>query len=305
MAVIVRPVVLTYRVMSAPIHHRTSPPLRRRAQPPRDPRRRRSPGDGRRHRRALDRRPRQGHRNEQERPLRALRVEGGAPACDHRRRRGGVRRRRHRAGDAERRWPPRVEALCERFLSHVERGVFPGGCFFASVAAELDTRPGPVRDRITAFQSGWAELIAASLQRGPAPGRPRAKTRASSSSLSSSTRCSDMPTRCSCFRATARCSTWHAARSATASSGPELEILRLHERNELGAAGRELHQLPSSTSVAKAAVGNFVLARASPAPPRAMQMARSWIPGLWPITIADLTGSGTAQQLEEIRRRAA
>ncbi len=58
---------------------------------------------------------------------------------------------------------PRVEALCERFLSHVERGVFPGGCFFASVAAELDTRPGPVRDRITAFQSGWAERIAASL----------------------------------------------------------------------------------------------------------------------------------------------
>jgi len=58
---------------------------------------------------------------------------------------------------------PRVEALCERFLSHVEREVFPGGCFFASVAAELDTRPGPVRDRIAAFQSGWAERIASSL----------------------------------------------------------------------------------------------------------------------------------------------
>jgi AcrR family transcriptional regulator len=59
---------------------------------------------------------------------------------------------------------PRVEALCEGFLSHVERGVFPGGCFFASVAAELDTRPGPVRDRIAAFQSGWAELVASSLR---------------------------------------------------------------------------------------------------------------------------------------------
>jgi AcrR family transcriptional regulator len=58
----------------------------------------------------------------------------------------------------------RVEALCERFLSHVERGVFPGGCFFASVAAELDTRPGPVRDRIVAFQSGWTELIASGLR---------------------------------------------------------------------------------------------------------------------------------------------
>jgi AcrR family transcriptional regulator len=57
----------------------------------------------------------------------------------------------------------RVDALCERFLSHVERGVFPGGCFFSSVAAELDTRPGPVRDRIAVFQSGWAELIASAL----------------------------------------------------------------------------------------------------------------------------------------------
>jgi AcrR family transcriptional regulator len=58
---------------------------------------------------------------------------------------------------------PRVEALCEGFLSHVERGVFPGGCFFSSVAAELDTRPGPVRDRIAVFLSEWIGLIAASL----------------------------------------------------------------------------------------------------------------------------------------------
>lgn len=58
---------------------------------------------------------------------------------------------------------PRVEALCEGFLSHVERGVFPGGCFFASVTAELDTRPGPPRDRIAAVQSSWTELIASGL----------------------------------------------------------------------------------------------------------------------------------------------
>lgn len=37
----------------------------------------------------------------------------------------------------------RLEQLCDRYLSHVERGVFPGGCFFASTAAEWDTRPGP------------------------------------------------------------------------------------------------------------------------------------------------------------------
>jgi AcrR family transcriptional regulator len=53
----------------------------------------------------------------------------------------------------------RVEALCERFLSHVERGVFPGGCFFASAKTELDTRPGPVRDRVVAIQRAWTELM--------------------------------------------------------------------------------------------------------------------------------------------------
>src|SRR6188472_3204529 len=41
----------------------------------------------------------------------------------------------------------RLHALCESFLSYVERGVFPGGCFFAAATAEFDCKaPGPVRD---------------------------------------------------------------------------------------------------------------------------------------------------------------
>ena len=53
----------------------------------------------------------------------------------------------------------RVRALSERFLSHVGRNVFPGGCFFASAAAELDTRPGPVRERVVAVQRQWMDLF--------------------------------------------------------------------------------------------------------------------------------------------------
>jgi AcrR family transcriptional regulator len=49
----------------------------------------------------------------------------------------------------------RLWALSNEFLAHLERGVFPGGCFFASVAAEIDTRPGRVRDRIVEFIEGW------------------------------------------------------------------------------------------------------------------------------------------------------
>jgi AcrR family transcriptional regulator len=53
----------------------------------------------------------------------------------------------------------RLERLCERYLSYVERGVFPGGCFFASTAAEWDSREGPIRDRVRAVLTGWSELL--------------------------------------------------------------------------------------------------------------------------------------------------
>src|SRR5271170_2654060 len=32
----------------------------------------------------------------------------------------------------------RLSALCEAFLSYIERRVFPGGCFFAAAVAEFD-----------------------------------------------------------------------------------------------------------------------------------------------------------------------
>jgi AcrR family transcriptional regulator len=48
-----------------------------------------------------------------------------------------------------------LRALVDRFLSYLERRVFPGGCFFASVEVEFGTRPGAVQDRITATQRAW------------------------------------------------------------------------------------------------------------------------------------------------------
>ena len=62
----------------------------------------------------------------------------------------------------------RLEALCESFLIHLERRVFPGGCFFASVAAEFDTHPGPVKEAVASFLRGWLttlEDLAAAGQR--------------------------------------------------------------------------------------------------------------------------------------------
>jgi AcrR family transcriptional regulator len=54
---------------------------------------------------------------------------------------------------------PRLKALVGSFLSHLERRVFPGGCFFAAVAAELDTRPGPARDRVREVIDQWLSSL--------------------------------------------------------------------------------------------------------------------------------------------------
>ena len=58
----------------------------------------------------------------------------------------------------------RLETLCERFLSYVERGVFPGGCFFLSTAAEWDTRDGPIRDQVRTVLAGWTDLLEANVR---------------------------------------------------------------------------------------------------------------------------------------------
>jgi AcrR family transcriptional regulator len=58
----------------------------------------------------------------------------------------------------------RLRALAERFLDHVERQVFPGGCFFASVAAEMDTHPGPVRDKAIEVVEDWSEHLATAVR---------------------------------------------------------------------------------------------------------------------------------------------
>lgn len=47
----------------------------------------------------------------------------------------------------------RVKAFCDAYFAHLERQTFPGGCFFISVAAEFDSKPGPVRDYAVAAYS--------------------------------------------------------------------------------------------------------------------------------------------------------
>jgi AcrR family transcriptional regulator len=53
----------------------------------------------------------------------------------------------------------RLESLCEHFLAYLEKPVFPGGCFFASAEAELDTHPGPVREKLVEVMGSWLGLL--------------------------------------------------------------------------------------------------------------------------------------------------
>lgn len=50
---------------------------------------------------------------------------------------------------------PHLLALCEAWISYLERGVFPGGCFFAAAATEFDDRDGPVREAVARLTSLW------------------------------------------------------------------------------------------------------------------------------------------------------
>jgi AcrR family transcriptional regulator len=64
----------------------------------------------------------------------------------------------------------RLQQLLENFLRHVEDNVFPGGCFFASVAAEMDTHPGPVRDHAVQLTDEWLQQLMTAVREAQAEG---------------------------------------------------------------------------------------------------------------------------------------
>jgi len=65
----------------------------------------------------------------------------------------------------------RVWALCNSWLSYLERGVFPGGCFFWAVAEEFDSRrPGPVRDSVLEKKNYWSYTLQRAVLEAQAAG---------------------------------------------------------------------------------------------------------------------------------------
>jgi len=76
-------------------------------------------------------------------------------------------------GLAAPRGEPRVRALFERWLQWSRAGSGKGGCVFVSLAAELDDRPGPTRDRLARAQREWLGVLAGCFEVGIAEGHFR------------------------------------------------------------------------------------------------------------------------------------
>jgi AcrR family transcriptional regulator len=50
---------------------------------------------------------------------------------------------------------PRLRAIADAYLAHLDRNAYSGGCFWAATSVEYDDRPGPVRDAIAAALDAW------------------------------------------------------------------------------------------------------------------------------------------------------
>ncbi len=77
---------------------------------------------------------------------------------------------------AEPRGVRRLWALHERRLAFYAAEVLPGGCFFAATEAELDDRPGPVRDAVARAVGDWLGLLRAVAAQAVELGELRADT---------------------------------------------------------------------------------------------------------------------------------
>lgn len=57
----------------------------------------------------------------------------------------------------------RLLALGEAWCDYLTSGVFAGGCFLCAASAEMDGRPGPVRDAVAAVMGEWLAILAMNI----------------------------------------------------------------------------------------------------------------------------------------------
>jgi AcrR family transcriptional regulator len=69
----------------------------------------------------------------------------------------------------------RLRAIGEAWCDYLGADVFLGGCFLCAASAEMDGRPGPLRDAVEAVMREWIEVLRANLEAAKATGELRAE----------------------------------------------------------------------------------------------------------------------------------
>ncbi len=67
----------------------------------------------------------------------------------------------------------RIWAMCNAYLSYLQRSVFPGGCFFEAALSEFDSRPGAVRDAIVERRGYWVKSLERAVREAAEAGEVR------------------------------------------------------------------------------------------------------------------------------------
>lgn len=58
----------------------------------------------------------------------------------------------------------RLVALMHHLIEYSRTRVFTGGCFFAAITADVDSKPGPVRDAVRQAMALWYDYIAVQVR---------------------------------------------------------------------------------------------------------------------------------------------
>ena len=58
---------------------------------------------------------------------------------------------------------PRLRRIGEAWCDYLAADVFLGGCFLCAASAEMDGRPGPLRDAVAAVMSEWIDVLTANI----------------------------------------------------------------------------------------------------------------------------------------------
>jgi AcrR family transcriptional regulator len=59
---------------------------------------------------------------------------------------------------------PRLRAIGEAWCDYLAADVFAGGCFLCAASAEMDGRPGPLRDAVESVMREWIAVLRANIE---------------------------------------------------------------------------------------------------------------------------------------------